>query len=369
MRQLRRINRDVVHDVISDNQENVVDGSDSDADEILDENDQALATSSSESEAEEVFEHDEGLADLTFGDFLIQWYYENDIKNSPHQTAAWMQKIQSNTLGLAYGCENSSLNSKAGNYSYPYGSPVEHLVDPLNQVPLYPMHQLNLEVTKRHLNLLLNALGNVGDDRLMANIDADFKSLTRWTPCEFNRKIRSITEFIHYKATELRTLLLYAAPVVFSKYMSAEAMLHFNSLNLAARILSDPDQCFRNNNFAKQLLTYYVEQTRYLYGDHMLVYNVHDLSHLSDKVLRFVPLDGFSAIGFEGYLCIIKKMLKNGTNILSQIVNRVNEMAINQIRIRRASREGLLQGKQFILIKPKHANNLPRGYYFAHEKI
>ncbi|KAJ8687640.1 hypothetical protein QAD02_023434 [Eretmocerus hayati] len=154
-------------------------------------------------------------------------------------------------------------------------SPVEYLVDPLTQVPLDPMHHWNLGVTKKHVNLFLTALENFDHaGRVMESLDNDFKSLTKWTPSEFNRKVRTIEEFGHFKATELRTILLYAGPVIFPRYMNSEAMLHFNSLHLAARILSDPDQCVRNNNFARKLLIYYVEQMRYLYGDHMLVYNV-----------------------------------------------------------------------------------------------
>ncbi|KAJ8667154.1 hypothetical protein QAD02_008816 [Eretmocerus hayati] len=249
-------------------------------------------------------------------------------------------------------------------------SPVEYLVDPLTQVPLDPMHHWNLGVTKKHINIFLTALENSDHDgRVMESLDNDFKSLTKWTPSEFHRKVRSIKEFGHFKATELRTILLYVGPVIFSRYMNSEAMLHFNSLHLAARLLSDPDQCVRNNDFARELLIYYVEQMRYLYGDHMLVYNVHNLLHVCDEVLRFGTLDNFSAIGFEGFLYIIKKMLKNGTNILSQIVNRVNEMAINQIRAKRANREGLLQGRQFMLTKPNPSNILPRGYYSSHENI
>ncbi|KAJ8670452.1 hypothetical protein QAD02_001711 [Eretmocerus hayati] len=249
-------------------------------------------------------------------------------------------------------------------------SPVEYLVDPLTQVPLDPMHHLNLVVSKKHVNLFLTAIENFDPDgRVIESLDNDFKSLGRWTPCEFNRKVRSIKEFPHFKATELRTTLLYTATVIFSKYMNAEAMLHFNSLHLAARLLSDPDECIRNNNFARELLKYYVEQMRYLYGDHMLIYNVHNLLHLCDEVLRFGSLDNFSAIGFEGYLYIIKKMLKNETNILSQIVNRVNEMSINAIKTKRACRDRLLQGRQFMLTKPKVANNLPRGYFSAHVNI
>ncbi|KAJ8680698.1 hypothetical protein QAD02_016485 [Eretmocerus hayati] len=248
-------------------------------------------------------------------------------------------------------------------------SPLEYLVHPLNQVPLDPMHQVNLGVAKKHIALFLKALGNIGDGRVMDSLDNDFTSLQRWTPCEFNRKIRSIKHFCHLKATELRTILLYVGPVIFSKYMTSEAMTHFNALHLAVRILSDSDHCVRNNNFAKQLLRFYVEQMRRLYGDHMLVYNVHNLLHLSDEVLRFGTLDNFSAIGFESYLYIMKKMLKNGTNILSQIVNRVNEMSVNQIRLKTAPRLRLLQGRQFMMTKPKRVNNLPQGYFFAHDNI
>ncbi|KAJ8665148.1 hypothetical protein QAD02_006810 [Eretmocerus hayati] len=44
-------------------------------------------------------------------------------------------------------------------------------------------------------------------------------------------------------------------------------------------------------------------------------------------------------------------------------------MAINEIRVKRASRAGISQGRQFMLSKPKLMNDFPRGHYSAHENI
>ncbi|KAJ8676137.1 hypothetical protein QAD02_011923 [Eretmocerus hayati] len=52
---------------------------------------------------------------------------------------------------------------------------------------------------------------------------------------EFGRKPRRLKDYPHFKATEYRLLALYTGPVVSSKYINDEKMLHFNRLNLAAR--------------------------------------------------------------------------------------------------------------------------------------
>lgn len=117
---------------------------------------------------------------------------------------------------------------------------------------------------------------------------------------------------------------------MFSKvifHLSPEYLHHFNTLSCAIRILSHKTDCVTNNALAKQLLTFFVTKSRTLYGDDFLIYNTHNLLHLSDDVLKFGQLDLFSAFSFESYLNSIKKKLRKGEKPLQQLHHRLEERA------------------------------------------
>jgi len=89
-------------------------------------------------------------------------------------------------------------------------------------------------------------------------------------------------------------------------------IIHFNALNCAVRILCDPRECVRNNRYAQDLMIYFVDNMELLYGKETLIYNIHNLIHISTDVLNHGPLDSFSCFLFENFLQKIKLMIKGG---------------------------------------------------------
>ena len=70
-------------------------------------------------------------------------------------------------------------------------------------------------------------------------------------------------------------------------------------------------------DYAKQLMEYFVEQGKILYGDEFLVYNVHSMIHLADVVEVFGSLDGCSSFPFENHMQKLKGLSDlEGTQLL-----------------------------------------------------
>lgn len=157
---------------------------------------------------------------------------------------------------------------------------------------------------------------------------SEYLILTRkWIPTEFARKTRSFDELDRWKATELRLFLLYVGPLVLKNHLSSEYLYHFNTLHCAIRILCHETDCIRNNECANNLLRYFVKESIALYGRHFVIFNVHNLIHLANDVMRFGSLDSFSAFAFGSYLNNIKKHLKKGEKPLQQLHKRIVEQA------------------------------------------
>lgn len=148
------------------------------------------------------------------------------------------------------------------------------------------------------------------------------------------------------------------------KLISLEKLKNFNKLNCAVRLLADPNQCIYNNEFAHGLLVQIVDEMKTLYGDHMMIFNVHNLTHLSSDVISMGgPLDSFSAFEFENYLQIMKKMIRKGAMPLPQVLNRMAE------RVQNLSFHERRQRREFILSKPYVNAELPDGFRNAHSMI
>ncbi|XP_071579761.1 uncharacterized protein [Temnothorax nylanderi] len=154
-------------------------------------------------------------------------------------------------------------------------------------------------------------------------------TLSTWIPEEFQRKCRSLKEFEHWKATEFRLFLLYIGPAALRTILPLDHYIHFNAFNCAMRILCHLVDCFRNNQYAQDLLKYFVRECKTLYGEENLIYNVHNLIHLSNDVLTYGSLDTFSAFSFENYMQKLKKMIRKSQSPLQQIHRRISEYKEN----------------------------------------
>ena len=157
--------------------------------------------------------------------------------------------------------------------------------------------------------------------------------IANFIPSEFARKSRSLAELARWKATELRTFLLYTGPVVLFNILPTRLYNHFLIFHVAIKILVNEKLCTEFNQYANELLNLFVADARDIYGKQFLSYNVHNLIHLATDVLRFGHLDSFSAFPFENYLHQIKNLLRKHDKPLPQIIRRINEMQMNEMPV------------------------------------
>ena len=200
----------------------------------------------------------------------------------------------------------------------------------VSQFPLDYMHNCCLGVMKKILTTFVKGPHKQKwSAKQIIEISERLVKIAKWIPQDFARKPRQLQYVERFKATEFRQFLLYTGPVVFENYLPQIYQTHFIALHCAIRILSHEEDCLSNNDYARSLLQYFVENCKTLYGEKILVYNFHNLIHLPDDVLKFGHLDSFSAFPFESYLYTLKKKLKKAGQPLQQLYRRIVEQNLN----------------------------------------
>lgn len=145
-------------------------------------------------------------------------------------------------------------------------------------------------------------------------------------PSDFSRRPRSFDEISRFKATELRSLLLYTLPILLKTVLRDKCYIHFLKFHCAIRILCCPNECINNAECANDLLRSFVNDFPSLYGDINATYNVHCLLHITDDVKNFnTNLNDLSAFKFENFLQTVKTTPKHKHRIVEQIINRISE--------------------------------------------
>jgi len=193
----------------------------------------------------------------------------------------------------------------------------------VTQVVLDYMHLVCLGVTKRLVSIwmkgpLLVRQGNTVITAISQNLEL-FKN---FTPSEFTRRPRSLLEVARWKATEFRQFLLYTGIVALFGQLPAPMYDNFMILSVAVHILLHPTWCQQYNDYAKQLLSHFVEHFSQLYGRNMLVYNVHNLIHLADDAKLYGPLDNVSAFPFENFMRHLLRGVRKPSSALQQVIKR-----------------------------------------------
>ncbi|KAF0748558.1 Uncharacterized protein FWK35_00020988 [Aphis craccivora] len=176
---------------------------------------------------------------------------------------------------------------------------------------------IHLWIDKGPLNVRLPSLTT-------KKLSSSLLSLRCFIPCEFSRKPRGLCDLNRYKATEFRQILIYTGPIIFKNILNNDCYKHFMALNIAMTIL------LSNNmdnylEYAQNLLNYFIQNFEPLYGRHLMSFNVHGLSHITDDYKKFGLLDNIAAFPFENYLKQLKKMIRKHDKPLQQIIKRLNE--------------------------------------------
>jgi len=195
--------------------------------------------------------------------------------------------------------------------------------------PLDYMHLVCLGVVKRLLCFLKKGPPECRlSQRKVGEISTLLVSLSGKLPSEFARQPRPLAELDRWKATEFRQFLLYTGPVVLKKVLHRNVYEHFLCLTVAVSILLDSSERKRDAymDYARQLLSYFVDKCKHIYTAQFVVYNVHSLKHLSDDSRHFqCSLNDISAFPFENYLQILKRFVRNAKNPISQVAKRLLE--------------------------------------------
>ena len=106
-------------------------------------------------------------------------------------------------------------------------------------------------------------------------------------PSDFIRQPRSLLEFKRWKATEFCLFLMYTGPYVLKNVLKQDLYIHFLCLSIAIRVLDDNNSSSDAIGYASMLLKWFVSKASAYYGPTFTSYNVHNLIHLSDDVIKF----------------------------------------------------------------------------------
>ena len=199
-------------------------------------------------------------------------------------------------------------------------------VDMVKKFPIDYMHQLCLGVMRKLLLVWIR--GNRGVKMSAGQVETvshKLLELKPFVPCTFARKPRSLLDVDRWKATEFRQFLLYTGKIALKGILRHDLYEHFLVLSVASSILICPSLAQSFKDYAKQLMKYFVEQSKFLYGDEFMVYNVHSMIHLADEVETFGCLDACSSFPFENYMQKLKKMVRSGKSPIAQIAKRISE--------------------------------------------
>lgn len=202
---------------------------------------------------------------------------------------------------------------------------------PVSQFRLDPMHLVFLGVYRRVLKIwrLWNGRWKLHLNTVTA-ISTVLVGLKRSCPCDFNRLPKPLLQLNYYKAHDFRRSLLYECVVAFKDHVDQNLYDHLMLLHCSIYILCSPMLLETHRDLAHEMLILFVTHGAAIYGDKFVVYNVHNLCHLSSESLHGT-LDKISAFSYENHLKSIRDSLKCGYLPLQQAANRDIEREVTEV--------------------------------------
>ncbi|KAL2083764.1 hypothetical protein ACEWY4_021537 [Coilia grayii] len=160
---------------------------------------------------------------------------------------------------------------------------------------------------------------------VIKEVSAELLKYHSYLPTEFNRKPRALSDFERWKATELRSFLLYTGPACLKGRVPTSIYDNFILLSVAMTILLSVNLVENKADYAHSLLMAFVNHCSKLYGREYIGYNMHALLHLSEETKKYGVLDNISCFPFENFLGQLKKMIRKPNKPLEQVIRRLSE--------------------------------------------
>ena len=190
------------------------------------------------------------------------------------------------------------------------------------------MHCALLGVMKYLLGLWFNSEHNKENfyiGRSVLLVDKRLKEIT--PPLVISRKPRAISEhFKYYKASELRSFLLYySLPILFG-ILPLEYWDHFSLLSTSIYILLQSSISEEQLQYCQKNLNTFCGKFQALYGERYMSANIHLLLHLPDTVRELGPLWVYSCFHFEGLNGMLKGLVRGTQHIDKQLMTSYSYM-------------------------------------------
>lgn len=150
------------------------------------------------------------------------------------------------------------------------------------------------------------------------------------TNSEFSRKIRSMSESIHFKAKEWIDLLLFYAPPSFQGILQPALLEHFCTFSSTMYVLLKDNISMAEIQACQDQLNHFVKNYEILYGKENMNSIVHQLLHMPNQVREYGPMWLYSAFTFENENNHLLSLIRNWKDVLAQISKRINlEISLN----------------------------------------
>lgn len=222
-----------------------------------------------------------------------------------------------------------------------------HNLDIINAFRLDYMHLVCLGTMRRFLNRWFKQESHFCIAPRFRKL-ASTRMLSINLPNEFNRKARSFQELDRFKATELRTLIMYTGPFVLKNLIPTNQYNHFLLLFYVMRLCCNKESLLKHGGKAIQLIKEFVGQSEKMYENEEPVYNTHSLIHMvTNAVNNKETLEEINCFTFENNLGQLKKLIRSGSLPLEQVIKRLSERNFSKT----------LKTDKEIYINPKSKNN------------
>lgn len=202
-------------------------------------------------------------------------------------------------------------------------SPLEEIgIGMQSQFRLDKMHLLYSGVFQRWLEFVLGNREQISArDRTVVSTLID--KIKPHIPIEFCRRLRNLSYFGRYKASEFRRILLYDGLKVFS-LLDRNLYTNYLFLQCGVYILLSPLLVEKDGmiQIADLLLRSFVCHAADIFGNEFVTYYIHVFCHLATECRTHLAVSNFSAFKYENYLGVIKRYLRGAHIPLQQLYNK-----------------------------------------------